>query len=885
MCDLRFATWNANGISQHRLEIESFIINQKIDILLISESHCTSLTYFYIRGYKWLFTNHPDNKGHGGSGILIKNSLNFSAFNSICKPEIQMTAISLKIGYESINFASVYCPPKHKLIVDDFNNLFNALGSRFICGGDYNSKHTWWGSRIITTKGRQLFSCLNNNNLHTASGGGPTYWPTDPNKTPDLLDFFVYKGVPQTRLNVTDCLDLSSDHSPVIGTLFDAVLPLTKSLVNYSHCNLLIEERLDRSPLLKSSIDIDRATENFTAIIKEAIAESTTNYTVNRDCELSLEIRNLISNKRRLRKIWQRTRYPCDKTAFNRASKVLKIKLEQYSNDKSFALLKNADPLTSDSNSLFNLTKRTKRPALRNVPIKDLSDQWLRTNKEKADAFGIYLRDIFTPNARKIDTNSERTLLEVLESPYQMSLPLKWIQPSEVVNEIKLVKIKKSPGHDGINGRLIKSLPFCAVIVLTAIFNSIMRSGHFPNYWKTAEIIVINKIGKPEHNISSYRPISLLPIFSKIFERLLLTRLLPHLPRIVPNHQFGFKRQHGTVQQCHRVVSEIQKSFEKDSYCSAVFLDIKEAFDRVWHPGLIVKLKENLPSPFLPILISYLQDRKFYVRFKDEKSALHQIESGVPQGSVLGPILYTIYTSDMPTTTSILSATYADDTSFLCTRKCPVEASFVLQGHLTLFEAWCNTWRIQVNPTKCVHITFTLKSENCPAVTFYDTTIPSSDTVKYIGFHLDRRLTWRKHIEAKRKHLDLKVKNLYWLFKTNSGLSLENKIIIYKMVIKPVWTYGIELWGCACKSTINIIQAFQSKTLRLITSAPWFIRNTNIHRDLNIPTVMDEIQCFSSRHLDRASTHPNPLISDLVRPSSTSRRLKRCYVNDLPARN
>ena len=404
--------------------------------------------------------------------------------------------------------------------------------------------------------------------------------------------------------------------------------------------------------------------------------------------------------------------------------------------------------------NLFNLTKSTKHPSLRNPPIKDLNGQWLRSNKEKADGFGIFLRDKFTPFDRRIDINAEKTLLKILDSPYQMDRPLQWINPLEVVREIKNIKIKKSPGCDGINGRLVKCLPHCAVVHLTAVYNSVLRSGHFPTCWKLAEIILINKPGKPENCVDSYRPISLLPIFSKIFERLILNRLQIHLRKIIPNHQFGFRKQHGTIQQCHRVVFEIQNTLENGHYCSAVFLDMKEAFDKVWIPGLITKMKNYLPSPFLPILTSFLVNRKFYVRHRDEKSSSYDVNAGVPQGSVLGPILYTLFTSDMPTSPHIFTATYADDTAFLSSRERALDASNDLQSHLRLVENWCDTWRLRVNPSKCTHVTFTLKTSTCPPVFFYNSQIQKTNSAKYLGLHLDQRLTWQDHIKSKRKQLD-----------------------------------------------------------------------------------------------------------------------------------
>lgn len=122
-----------------------------------------------------------------------------------------------------------------------------------------------------------------------------------------------------------------------------------------------------------------------------------------------------------------------------------------------------------------------------------------------------------------------------------------------------------------------------------------------------AEIIMVPQPNKPENVISSYRPISLLPFFSKIFERLFLKRLLPILEtkNIIPDHQFGFRHKHGTPEQCHRVIKVINEAFEKKLYCSAVFLDIQQAFDKVWHNGLLYKLKTILPAPFYLLSIYY----------------------------------------------------------------------------------------------------------------------------------------------------------------------------------------------------------------------------------------------------------------------------------------
>jgi len=133
------------------------------------------------------------------------------------------------------------------------------------------------------------------------------------------------------------------------------------------------------------------------------------------------------------------------------------------------------------------------------------------------------------------------------------------------------------------------------------------------------------------------------------------------LQNILPKSQFGFRRKHNTTQQIHRIVDKISSSFESKQFCPAIFLDISQAFDRVWHDGLLFKLKHFLPSPYFLLIKSYLDNRSFSVRHKNEFSTILKIKAGVPQGSDLSPLLYNIYTSDMPTSNQTLLATFADE--------------------------------------------------------------------------------------------------------------------------------------------------------------------------------------------------------------------------------
>ena len=281
------------------------------------------------------------------------------------------------------------------------------------------------------------------------------------------------------------------------------------------------------------------------------------------------------------------------------------------------------------------------------------------------------------------------------------------------------------------------------------------------------------------------------------------------------------------------------------------------------------------------VINSYLYRRSFLVKHGEALTSLHEILSGVPQGSVLGPVLYLLFTADLPTSFGVTTATFADDTAILAASKDPVIANQRLQQSLYSIQKWLNTWRIKANEAKSIHVTFTTRTKTCPIVTLNNLQISQAEEAKYLGLYLDRRLNWRKHIFTKRKQLGLQLTKMYWLIGRNSQLSTENKLLLYKTIIKPIWAYGIQLWGTASNSNIEILQRFQSKILRIIVDAPWYVTNETLHHDLKVPYVKDEVRNFSRKYRDRLKDHPNVLAINLMREASTTRRLKRKLPQDL----
>ena len=382
-----------------------------------------------------------------------------------------------------------------------------------------------------------------------------------------------------------------------------------------------------------------------------------------------------------------------------------------------------------------------------------------RSPIKKANLFAKYLSNVFKLHSPNIAPE----ITEYLHSPFQMYLPIKPFTSLEVTELIHRLNPRKASGHGQISNKAIKELPVKGITLISSIFNAILRLEYYPKTWRTSLITLIPKPGKPIYETCSYLPISLLPTLSKLFEKLLTNRLLPLLDdwKTLPDHQFGFRKQHSTTEQIHRITHNISQTLEKKKYYSAVFLDIQQAFDKVRHEGLLYKLKKILPHTYYSILKSYLTKRQFMVKYLDAITATFPIEAGIPQGSVFGPLLFSIYTADLPISTEITIATFADDTALLAPHANPIIASSTLQWDLDSMEKWFHKWGFKIKEKKSTHVTFTLRKQACPQVTINNITVPNKDTVRYLGMTLDRRLTWKQHITDKSKQLRDKLKKIF----------------------------------------------------------------------------------------------------------------------------
>ncbi|KAI5747663.1 hypothetical protein M8J77_017264 [Diaphorina citri] len=585
-------------------------------------------------------------------------------------------------------------------------------------------------------------------------------------------------------MTIDDTYELSSDHSAILLTLSENIIlkPSNPVLVNkrtdWISFKLDLASKINLSASLQTKEEIDFELEKLVEDIQSSAWENTPEISKKlTGVNYPREITALVKEKRKARKRWQRSRAPSDKTILNRLVGKLKAEIQKVKRDSFANYLSELTPNQQTDYSLWKATKSIKRPILQAPPLLCSDGTWVRDNKSKSDAFAKHLANIFTSNEPSEDTEN---LENLSYSDVEYSIPCTTIR--EVQRTIKKeINPSKAPGYDLITGLVLKQLPRIAVVKITQIINAAFKLTYVPQIWKIAEVIMIPKPGKPVNELTSYRPISLLPVLSKLFEKILHKRLLVIIndKELIPNHQFGFRSQHNCIEQVHRLTSLIEKAIEGKKVCSAIFLDVSQAFDKVWHEGLNFKLKKMLPGNLAKILESYLLERFFRIKQEDSYSELKSVNAGVPQGSVLGPILYLLYTSDMPEDEKNTTATFADDTAFLTVGDHTQETSAELNQTLSKFQRWTAKWRIKLNESKSVHVDFTYR--NLPYMPIYlnNVVIPYSNQAKYLGMTLDTKLKWKEHVKKKKDQLNVKFGKMYWLIGRYSKLPVENKLLLY----------------------------------------------------------------------------------------------------------
>ncbi|GFW62661.1 probable RNA-directed DNA polymerase from transposon X-element [Trichonephila clavipes] len=500
----------------------------------------------------------------------------------------------------------------------------------------------------------------------------------------------------------------------------------------------------------------------------------------------------------------------------------------------------------------------------------------------------IFIKNNFVENKRENDNyNQNDELINTTVNNFLSTPPTSFIEPAlpdEIIHYIKHVNAKNAPGKDSITNRMLKNFPIKLILILTILINKILKFNHFPDNWKDAIIFPINKPGKDPHLASSYRPISLFSTNGKLTESIILHRLKNFINEnnLLNPNQYGFTNKLSTFHPLLRLTEHISEDFQKKKSTGAVFLDIQKAFDRVWINELTFKLiSYKIPPPLINLIHSYLTNRSFRMRINETLSNEHSVSARCPQGSLLGSLLFNLYINDIPDYSLTKINLYADDTAIHATYKKLSTISYAINNYLLHLQNFYDKWEISINVEKSTAIIFTKKLSLPPPIIMYNKQIPWSQEAKYLGIIFDTHLTWKQHILYVRDKIRKIMFKLYPLIGRNSHLSIENKVLLYTAVMRPILAYACPVWGYAAKTNINILDTLQNSLIRMIVKATRYMRNDDIRNALKINSFKSHIQKIAINFFNDLQTTNNFNMQNLSQytPNDNTKKPRRILLD------
>ncbi len=891
---------NANIRPPKLLEMEIICNTESVDICCISESWLTnnfSDDDIAIAGLPQIFRRDRGARG-GGVVVYASNRVVVKRKHEIEPADSEIICLDVHVANSTnkhILLAQCYRPDDRDMmdfLVDLMNIYEFSLRNHYFVNlfvGDFNGKNSSWFPHDKTnSEGGLLQAFIDNINCNQMVNF-PTRFRGDKASCLDL----IICDKPNFVDNISSVSPVGkSDHAPI---LFDLQFGHSKNKTfirhiwnhkkgDYENFNRHLLN-MDWDTILNVD-DINVATNRWYDVFHRLAKLYVPNRTITCKSDdlpyMNNYLRRLMRTRDRFFKIYKNSSLESDHDIYkqhrNKLVNELRIAEAKYYENLSRDLELNQQHSKKWWKILKKATNSCKGSTLHETPIMD-NNVLVYEDTCKAEA----LNKFFTQSVQT--ENPDDPIPKDHNLIYYPKIPDFVINVDEVYNLLNSLDMTKATGPDNISNIFLKKCALGLAKPLCIIFNLSLKIGAFPTKWKLANVAPIYKNKGDRKLCNYYRPISLLPCVSKVLEKILFSHIYEFLRinRIIAPNQSGFTPGDSAIMQISHIIDKMTTLMDKGHEIIALFLDLAKAFDVVWRKGLLFKLdrvgiRDSSQCKLLSWFRSYLSDRHQCVVLNGKSSSLMTNNSGVPQGSVLGPLLFLIYINDLVHGLKCKSFLFADDTSLFSSGETIFDCYAKLNKDLETINTWARKWKIKINADKTEGLIISRKSTQyaVPKITLDGCNVNFVREHKHVGVWLDNKLDWKIHIE---KLADKANKRMGILRRFKYSLPRHALNQIYLSFIRPLMEYGGPLFAGQDLQDLEILDKIQIAAMHIVTGAKQktsheLLKNDTQWDDLSVRRKLQQVTML---HKVIHKKYPEYLLNNLPHMSDGNSRLERRY--------